>query len=127
VCLSARSFYAENKNEQLLEGLQKRVFWKVCPSTVFGAKEQTHGTTSCPYVRLHHGKLRDFLARSRFVREERLSFFQTALAHELTGKHFLGIGSKALAPRHLHDAVRSYRVWGATAKADRLVAELRLV
>jgi len=53
--------------------------------------------------------------------------FQTALAHELTGKHFLRIGSEALATRHLHDAVRSYRVWGATAKADHLVTELRLV
>lgn len=51
--------------------------------------------------------------------------FQTALAHELTGKHFLRLDSKLLAARYLSEGVRVYRVWGASAKADHLVAEMK--
>eukprot|EP00977_Amphora_coffeiformis_P009378 scaffold2155_cov162-Amphora_coffeaeformis.AAC.7 len=52
--------------------------------------------------------------------------FQTALANELAGKHFLRFGSKDLATRYLNEAVRVYHVWGATAKVNHLVAELGL-
>ena len=51
-------------------------------------------------------------------------FLQLGLANELAGKHFLRLGDFQKADPFLREAVRVYRAWGGTAKADHLMAQV---
>lgn len=51
---------------------------------------------------------------------------QLGLANELAGKHFLRLNETDMAIRFLKEAERVYRNWGGHAKADHLVAEVKL-
>jgi tetratricopeptide (TPR) repeat protein len=51
---------------------------------------------------------------------------QLGLANELAGKHFLRLNETVMAIRFLKEAERVYRNWGGHAKADHLVAEVKL-
>eukprot|EP00980_Cylindrotheca_fusiformis_P019617 scaffold6817_cov114-Cylindrotheca_fusiformis.AAC.2 len=51
---------------------------------------------------------------------------QEALANERAGKFCASIGEKQKAMKHLNEALRLYKAWGATAKCEHLEAEMRL-
>ena len=50
---------------------------------------------------------------------------QTALATERLGKYFLERGDKESAGPYIDEAISLYRQWGATAKVDHLIEEMK--
>jgi hypothetical protein len=129
-CLLAVQRLRKNRsNLALLIRIRRRIrqlrrWTKEAPSNFLGKLNLVEAelASTCGRSRLAHSK---YVSAVSLCKESGF-YMQTALANELAGKHFLRREDDRSARRYLKEAVRIYRVWGGHAKADHLVAEVKL-